>query len=108
MGEGSIRRCEVRINPEAPLFVISVVSEVVHIPVWTLRRLDEMGIVRPRRLGKKTRCYSYRQLEVLSYIRYLMEERQVNLNGIRVILEAEMEKDALRRASVSFLNGLTR
>ncbi len=77
----------VHIHPEAPVFIISVVSEMVEIPIWTLRRLDEMGIVKAQRVGKKTRCYSQSQLRVLKYVHYLMEEKGVNISGIKIILE---------------------
>ena len=77
----------VTIHPEAPVFIISVVSEMVEIPIWTLRRLDEMGIVQPKRIGKKTRCYSHTQLQTLKYVHYLMEEKGVNISGIKIILE---------------------
>jgi len=53
------------IDPEESIFIISVVSEMVDIPVWTLRKFDEMGIVMPKRLGKKTRCYSKNQIKKL-------------------------------------------
>ncbi len=80
---------DVPINLEEPLFVISVVSKMVHIPVWTLRKLDELGIVCPVRIGKKTRCYSKMQMRKLNYIHYLMAKRRVNISGIKVILEME-------------------
>jgi len=78
---------QVELSAEMPLFVIGVVSELVDIPVWTLRRLDEMGIVCPERLNKKTRCYSQKQVKTLSYIHFLMEEKNVNLSGVKIILE---------------------
>lgn len=78
---------EVQIEPDEPLFIISVVSEKVEIPIWTLRKLDEMGVVQPKRIGKKTRCYSQAQLRVLKYVHYLMEEKGVNISGIKMILE---------------------
>ena len=78
---------EVKFNPDEPLFVISVVSHMVRIPIWTLRKLDVMGVVSPKRIGKKTRCYSQVQLKKLSYVHYLMEERHVNISGIKVIIE---------------------
>jgi len=84
-----LEQFSVEINPQAPLFIISVVSEMVHIPIWTLRKLDDMGVVQPRRMGKKTRCYSKQQIEVLSYVHYLMTEKGVNISGIKVILELE-------------------
>lgn len=85
---------EFEIKEDDPLFVISVVSELVNIPVWTLRKLDEHGIVKAKRLGKKTRCYTKNQLKKLTYICHLMQERGVNIKGIKVIMELdESEED---------------
>ncbi len=83
---------EVRIDPETPVFIISVVSEMVSIPIWTLRKLDELGVVEPGRIGKKTRCYSQKQVNTLKYIHYLMEDKGVNISGIKVILEMNEEE----------------
>ncbi|MBL8013989.1 MAG: MerR family transcriptional regulator [Candidatus Omnitrophica bacterium] len=80
---------EVEINPDQALFVIGIVSELTGMPVWTLRRLDDMGVVSPKRINKKIRCYTHRQVNKLIYIHYLMEERSVNISGIKVILELE-------------------
>jgi len=79
----------VNIDPHTPVYIISVVSEIVSIPIWTLRKLDDMDVVKPARLGKKTRCYSQRQVEVLGYVHYLMEEKGVNISGIKMILKIE-------------------
>ena len=87
---------DVPIDPEIPLFIISVVSTMVDIPIWTLRKLDEMGIVKPSRIGKKTRCYSHVQLKTLQYVHYLMEERGVNISGIKIILEIEEKDEPLK------------
>lgn len=93
MKKPDVKNFEVQINPEAPLFIISVVSEMVQIPIWTLRKLDEMGIVSPKRIGKKTRCYSKIQVQKLSYVHYLMEEKGVNISGIKVILEMNIKEE---------------
>jgi len=75
------------INPEEPLFIISVVSRMIDIPIWTLRKLDDLGVVCPKRIGKKTRCYSKVQIKKLSYVYYLMNEEGINISGIKFILE---------------------
>ena len=67
VGEGDMKRksakeFNVRINPEEPLFIIGVASTMVGIPIWTLRKLDELGVVEPKRVGKKIRCYSHNQI----------------------------------------------
>jgi MerR family transcriptional regulator/heat shock protein HspR len=77
---------EVDINPEDPVYVISIVSRLCDIPVWTLRELEKKGIIKPKRLGKKTRCYSKKQIKLLDYVHYLMEDQHVNISGIKVIL----------------------
>lgn len=87
MAEDKIKSIDVEINPEKPLFIITVVSEMVGLPVWTLRRLDGMGVISPQRIGKKTRCYTMSQIKQLVYIHHLMEERNVNISGVKVILE---------------------
>ncbi|MCA9407657.1 MAG: MerR family transcriptional regulator [Candidatus Omnitrophica bacterium] len=84
---------EFSINPEAPLFVISVVSEMVQIPIWTLRKLDEYGIIKAERKGKKTRCYSKIQIKKLYHIHYLMNVKKVNISGIKHIFEIEYRKE---------------
>ena len=93
----NINQFNADINPEAPLFVISVVSEMVNSPIWTLRKLDEMDIVKPKRIGKKTRCYSKIQVKQLSYVHYLMEEKNVNISGIKIILDMTPEIQSKER-----------
>ena len=83
------KKFDVKIRPQDPLFVISVVEKMVGIPIWTLRKLDEMGVVKPKRIGKKTRCYSKIQIQKLSYVHYLMENKHVNISAVKVILEIE-------------------
>ncbi|MEI6437522.1 MAG: MerR family transcriptional regulator [Candidatus Omnitrophota bacterium] len=88
--EKSLNDFDIKIDPQAPLFVIGVASEMVGVPIWTLRKLDEMGVVSPRRVGVRTRCYSQVQIKRLTYVKYLMEERRVNISGVKVILEMKI------------------
>ncbi|OGX15757.1 MAG: hypothetical protein A2166_03265 [Omnitrophica WOR_2 bacterium RBG_13_41_10] len=81
---------DIYISPDEPVYVISVVSKLVDLPAWTLRQLDKVGIVRPKRIGKKSRLYSLKDVKKLEYIHYLMEDKHVNIHGIRIILEREI------------------
>lgn len=72
---------------DEPLYIISIVSRLVNIPVWTLRELEKKGIVKPKRLGKKARLYSLKQIKRLEYVHYLMSEEGVNISGIKYILD---------------------
>ena len=91
MDQNIPKEYDVPIDPYAPLFIIGVASDMVQIPIWTMRKLDEMGVVCPKRVGVRTRCYSHVQIKTLNYIKYLLEERSVNISGIKVILEFQKE-----------------
>jgi MerR family transcriptional regulator/heat shock protein HspR len=92
-GGKGVQNFDVTIDPEAPLFIIGVTSSVVGMPIWTLRKLDTMGVVCPKRVGVRTRCYSQHQIKTLTYVKYLIEEKSVNISGVKVILELGEMKD---------------
>jgi len=83
---------DIFISPDEPVYVISVVSKLVEIPVWTLRQLDKAGVVCPKRIGKKSRLYSLKDVKRLEYIHYLMTDKHVNIHGIKIIIEKETEE----------------
>jgi len=83
---------DIQISPDEPVYVISVVSKLVDLPVWTLRQLDKANVVRPKRIGKKSRLYSLKEIRKLEYVHYLMEEKHVNISGVRIILEMEIKE----------------
>ena len=91
--ERDIRSFEFTLDPQQPVFIIGVASEMVGMPVWTLRKLDELGVVSPKRVGVRTRCYSQVQIKTLTYVKYLMEDRNVNISGVKVILEMGSVKE---------------
>lgn len=74
---------------DEPVYVISIAAKLAGLPSWTLRVLDKEGIVRPKRTAKDRRLYSDRDIALLARIRYLTEERGVNMNGVKLILEME-------------------
>ena len=74
---------------EEPVYVISIAAKLAGLPSWTLRVLDKEGVVRPRRTLTDRRLYSDRDIALLARIRYLTEERGVNMNGVKLILEME-------------------
>jgi len=87
---------EVRQNDsdvDTPLYVISVAAKLVRLPAWTLRVLDEQGIVVPKRTGKNRRLYSDNDLSKLVRVRSLTEELGVNMNGVRIILQLESQNE---------------
>jgi len=79
---------------EEPVYVISVAARLAGLPSWTLRVLDKEGIVRPQRTAGDRRLYSDRDVALLARVRYLTEERGVNMNGVKLILEMEGRRPA--------------
>jgi len=85
---------------DEPVYVISVAAKLAELPSWTLRVLDKEGIVCPKRTSKDRRLYSDRDIDKLARVRYLTEERGVNMNGVKLILEMEDEAMAAKRVIV--------
>ncbi len=88
--EGALEAAAFDIDPQEPVYVIGVVSELVQIPIWTLRALDREGIVRPKRRSGHARLYCLNDLRVLRRVRNLLMEEGVNLDGVRVILRMQV------------------
>ena len=77
------------IDPAEPVYVIGIVSQLIRLPVWTLRILDREGIVKAKRRQGRWRLYSLNDLRRLVHVRRLLVERGVNVQGVRVILRME-------------------
>lgn len=74
---------------DEPVYVISVAARLAGLPCWVLRVLDQEGIVVPVRTESNRRLYSDHDITLLAHVRYLTEERGVNIAGVKVILEME-------------------
>lgn len=69
-----------------PLFMISVVSQMLSIHPQTLRMYERAGFVSPSRTEGNTRLYSEEDVERLRMILRLTRDLGVNLAGVEVIL----------------------
>jgi hypothetical protein len=75
---------------DEPIYTTGVVCRLLSIPIWVLKQLDSAGIVSPpRNMAGQSRLYSKRELKKLDQVWYLMNERKVKIDGIKVILEME-------------------
>jgi MerR family transcriptional regulator/heat shock protein HspR len=83
-------------GPEVPVFVISVAAELTGLHPQTLRTYDRLGLVSPGRTGGGGRRYSWRDIELLREVAELTSTG-IGLEGVRRILELELQVDALRR-----------
>lgn len=77
------------------VYVISVAAELAGMHPQTLRIYERRGLVRPARTQGGNRRYSDADLEILRRIAELAEDG-MNLEGIRRVMELEMEVARLR------------
>jgi MerR family transcriptional regulator, heat shock protein HspR len=83
-------------SPETPVFVISVAAELTGLHPQTLRSYDRLGLVSPGRTGGGGRRYSWRDIELLREVADLTATG-IGLEGVRRILDLELQVDALQR-----------
>ena len=81
---------------DTPLYMISVVSELLGVHPQTLRLYEREGYVAPRRTRGGTRVYSERDVERVRRILHLTRELGVNLAGVEVVLEMRRKLERLQ------------
>jgi len=92
------------------LFLISVVSEMLHVHPQTLRMYEREGFVKPRRLAGQ-RLYSQTDVERLGFVLSLTRELGVNKAGVDIILRMRRRMQNLQREveeMMDFLEDRTR
>jgi MerR family transcriptional regulator/heat shock protein HspR len=70
-----------------PLFVISVSARLVKMHPQTLRKYEREGLIAPSRTQGNLRLYSDRDIERLRQVKYLVEDRGLNLAGVQMVLD---------------------
>jgi len=85
-------------NPDRdePCYVISVVAKLVDLHPQTLRRYEEIGLVKPTRASGR-RLYSLHDVECLRKINRLVNDLGVNLAGVEVILNMSKRMEYLQK-----------
>ena len=83
-------------GPDVPVYVISVAAELTGLHPQTLRSYDRLGLVSPGRTGGGGRRYSWRDIELLREVAELTATG-IGLEGVRRILQLELQVDALQR-----------
>lgn len=69
-----------------PVYTIGIAARMLKVCPATLRIWERKGLVKPSRLGKN-RFYSNRDVERLRMIRYLIQEKGLNIEGVKAVLE---------------------
>jgi len=78
-----------------PVYVISVVAEMLGVHPQTLRMYEREGFVIPRRT-KRLRLYSEEDVERLHFVLSLTKELGVNKAGVDIILRMRHRFEALQ------------
>ena len=94
------------VDPDSPVFVISVAAELAGMHAQTLRGYDRLGLVRPGRAAGGGRRYSARDIALLREVQRLSQDEGVNLAGVKRIIELEHTVDQLRAELAAVLDEL--
>jgi len=78
---------DVEIDPQEPVYPLNVVCRLLDLNYWTLHEIVEEGLVHCEEKSRKNKLFSYRDIKRLKYIKYLIENKGVNIKGIKVIFE---------------------
>jgi MerR family transcriptional regulator, heat shock protein HspR len=79
-----------------PVYVISIAAGLAGCHPRTLRIYEEEGLVDPVRTDSNIRLYSDEDLQRVRVIRYLTQQRGVNLAGVKLLLQFRDAADLLR------------
>jgi len=79
-----------------PLYLISVVSEMLSVHPQTLRLYEKEGLITPRRT-RKQRLYSENDVERLNFILQLTRELGVNKAGVDIILRMRHRMEVMQK-----------
>ena len=82
-------------DSKQPLYLISVVSEMLRVHPQTLRLYEKDGLITPRRT-KKQRLYSENDVERLNFILQLTREMGVNKAGVDIILRMRHRMEVMQ------------
>lgn len=73
---------------EEPILTISVAAKLLKLHPRTLMLYEKAGLVFPHRTGTKRRLFSIGDLNRLQFIKYLTQKKGINLQGVKLSLEA--------------------
>lgn len=73
---------------DKPILTISVAAKLLEVHPRTLMLYERVKLINPFRTGTKRRLFSTKDLEHLQFIKHLTQKEGINLQGVRVTLEA--------------------
>ncbi|MBS4025825.1 MAG: MerR family transcriptional regulator [Clostridia bacterium] len=77
------------------IYIISVAARLTEVHPRTLRIYEAEGFITPCRTEGNIRLYCEGDLEKVRYIRFLTQQKGVNLAGVKIILELQKRLEQL-------------
>lgn len=89
-----------------PILTISVAAKLLNIHPRTIMLYEKTKLFTPYRTDTQRRMFSGKDLEDLQFIKFLTQQRGINLQGVKVVLEAisVAEKGGVNLKSLLFSN----
>ena len=87
---------------DEPVYLISVVANMLDIHPQTLRQYEKEGLIKPSRTQGRIRLYSQRDIEKIKMVLRLTRNLGVNIAGVDIILQLKEKMDEMQD-EVNFL-----
>ncbi len=91
---------------DEPVYLISIVANMLNIHPQTLRQYERDGLIKPSRTQGRVRLYSQRDIDKMKMILRLTRDLGVNLAGIDVILRLKEQMEEMEREIESLKEAL--
>lgn len=73
---------------ENPILTISIAAKLLNIHPRTIMLYERTKLFSPHRTNTQRRMFSGKDLDELQFIKYLTQQKGINLQGVKIILEA--------------------
>ena len=90
-------------NDDRPVYLISVVCDMLGVHPQTLRLYERAGLINPRRMNKQ-RLYSDNDIEKLKFIVQLTKDLGVNRAGVDIILRMRYRMEVMHHEMLEMMN----
>jgi MerR family transcriptional regulator/heat shock protein HspR len=89
---------------DKPVYMISVVAQMLDVHPQTLRLYEREGLVQPSRTDGNTRLYSQEDVERVEKVLNLTRDLGVNLAGVDIILRLQQRLESLESERNKYLS----
>lgn len=69
-----------------PVYTIGIIAKLLKVCPDTLRIWERKSLIKPARIGKN-RFYSQCDIERLEYVKSLIQEKKINIQGVKNIMK---------------------